>query len=129
VDDVNRPEVVAEVTAAFWRYENALVVADLEVLSQSFWDDEATVRFGVADRQIGAAALRAWRAGQGPLPGRQLFDTQVTTFGDSAASVTTMFRYPGRPRTGRQSQMWVRFESEWHIVSAHVSEIAAPPDE
>ena len=121
------PTVAEEVTAAFVDYERALVDGDLEVLADSFWDDDATVRFGVADAQVGADALRRWRAAQAPLPpGRQLFDTRVATFGDTCAAVTTFFRYPDRPMIGRQTQMWIRFPDRWRIVSAHVSEIAAP---
>jgi hypothetical protein len=122
---VDLPDVVRELTEAFHRYEAALVRNDLPLLAELFWDDDATVRYGVADAQMGAAALRQWRAEQAPLPaGRELLDTRVTTFDASCATVTTCFRYPGRAMIGRQSQMWIRFAAGWRIVSAHVSEIA-----
>lgn len=124
---VDDPAVVQEVTDAFVRYETALVNGDLAVLTECFWDSEATVRYGVGDAQSGADALRRWRAAQPPLPsGRELFDTRVTTFDAGCATVTTCFRYPGRAMIGRQSQMWVRFPAGWRIVSAHVSEIPGP---
>jgi hypothetical protein len=124
---VDEPAVVEEVTVAFRRYEQALISGDLEVLTELFWAGDATRRFGVADAQSGPEALRRWRAAQPPLPaGRDLFDTQVTTFDGGCASVTTCFRYPGRGMIGRQSQMWVRFPDGWRIVSAHVSEIVEP---
>lgn len=121
--DIDRPDVVAEVTAAFADYEKALVANDVRALGEWFWDSAAVCRFGVADRQTGAAALHAWRAAQPPLPtGRRLYDTRVTTFGADLATVTTMFDYPGREdRPGRQSQTWVRFPAGWRIVHAHVS--------
>jgi hypothetical protein len=130
---IDRPDVVAVVMARFLGYEAALVAGDLGVLDEMFWAHDATRRFGVADAQTGFSALQRWRAEQPPLPpGRQLFDTQVTTFDDTCAAVTTCFRYPGRPMIGRQSQMWVRFADGWRIVSAHVSEVAvsevAAPD-
>ena len=123
---IDRPDVVEAVMARFHGYEAALVAGDLDVLDEMFWAHDATRRFGVADAQTGFSALHRWRAEQPALPpGRQLFDTQVTTFDETCAAVTTCFRYPGRPMIGRQSQMWVRFADGWRIVSAHVSEVAA----
>jgi hypothetical protein len=120
--EVNRADVVAEVTGAFQAYEKALLDGDNEVLVGWFWEDPALVRFGLADEQRGFAQLRDWRMAQGPLPGRRLYDTVVTTFGTDAAVVTTGFDYPvaGAP-PGRQSQTWMRTPSGWRIVSAHVS--------
>jgi hypothetical protein len=120
---IDRDDVVAEVTAAFVAYEQALVANDTAALAEAFWDSPAVVRFGVADRQTGTARLRAWRAAQPPLPpGRRLYDTRVTTFGPDLATVTTMFDYPGgEDRPGRQSQTWVRLPAGWRVVHAHVS--------
>jgi hypothetical protein len=125
---IDDPAVVAEVWQVFLRYEVALVAGDRAVLDELFWSDPAAVRFGVADRQRGGAAIRAWRAAQGPLPGRVRTHTAVTTFGSDTASVTTLFHYPGRPQVGRQSQTWVRLPEGWRIVSAHVSEVPAGSD-
>ncbi|HTJ33231.1 MAG TPA: oxalurate catabolism protein HpxZ [Dactylosporangium sp.] len=121
--DIDRPDVVAEVTAAFTDYEKALVAGDVGALDAWFWNSPQVTRFGIADRQEGAAALHEWRAAQPPLPaGRRLYDTHVTTFGSDLATVTTMFDYPGsQDRPGRQSQTWVRFPEGWRIVHAHVS--------
>ncbi len=122
--ELDRPETVAAVRRAFEDYEQALVDNDVERLNDAFWSSEATVRFGVADHQVGASAIAAWRRLQGPLPpGRMLEDTRITTFGDSFGVVTTLFVYPGVDRLGRQSQTWVRLAEGWRIVSAHVSEI------
>ncbi|WP_433058539.1 AtzH-like domain-containing protein [Dactylosporangium sp. CS-033363] len=121
--DIDRPDVVAAVLAAFTDYEKALVAGDVGALGSWFWDSPAVTRFGIADRQTGAAELHAWRAAQPPLPpGRRLFETRVTTFGADLATVTTLFDYPdqeGGP--GRQSQTWVRLPEGWRIVHAHVS--------
>ncbi|MEU5259692.1 oxalurate catabolism protein HpxZ [Amycolatopsis sp. NPDC021455] len=126
---VDDPAVHAEVSAAFARYEAALLVGDHAVLNESFWASPATVRFGIADHQQGIDELRAWRATQGPLDGRDIQDTRITTFGTDTAVVTTLFRYPGRPVVGRQSQTWVRMAAGWRIVSAHVSEIGTELDQ
>jgi hypothetical protein len=122
--EVNLPEVVAEVRAEFEGYERALVGRDLDAMKSSFSSSPEVVRFGIADRQRGPDELARWRANQPPLPpGRLLTETLVTTYGRDVAIVTTLFTYPGRPMTGRQSQTWLRFEDGWRIVNAHVSEV------
>ncbi len=124
IPDLDRPDVVAEVRAAFERYERALVDADVEVLTELFWDDPRCVRFGVADRQHGAAEIAAWRAAHPTVPpGRRLRDTSVVALGGSAAVVTTLFTHSDGATEGRQSQTWFRFPAGWRIVSAHVSEV------
>ena len=117
---IDRPDVVAEVTAAFTAYEAALVADDAEG-AVSFFAPGA-VRFGIADQQTGLAEQLAWRRAQPPLPpGRRLKDTVVATYGADLAVVTTLFGYPGSDVLGRQSQTWVRLEQGWRIVTAHVS--------
>ncbi|MFC4029876.1 AtzH-like domain-containing protein [Streptomyces polygonati] len=122
--DVDLPRTVAEVTAAFAGYEEALVADDRAAIAGYFWDSPGTVRFGIADQQSGAADIRSWRWQQPPLPpGRKLFETAISTFGTEFAVVTTLFSYPGATARGRQTQAWARFPAGWRIVSAHVSEI------
>jgi ketosteroid isomerase-like protein len=117
-------DVAAEVRAAFERYERALVAGDVATLTELFWDDPQCRRFGVADRQQGAAEIAAWRRAHPSVPGgRRLRDTDVLALGDSAAVVTTLFDHPGGATEGRQSQTWFRFPQGWRIVAAHVSEV------
>ncbi|GAA4559538.1 AtzH-like domain-containing protein [Pseudonocardia xishanensis] len=123
------PEVTAEVTAVFERYERALREADVAVLTELFWADPRCVRYGVADRQHGADEIRAWRrANPGVPPGRTLSETVVLATGPTTAVVSTLFGYPGSPAEGRQTQTWVRLAAPeshggWRIVAAHVSEV------
>jgi len=42
---INKPDIVAEVTAAFRRYEEALVGNDIAVLNELFWQSPHTLRF------------------------------------------------------------------------------------
>jgi hypothetical protein len=120
----NAPTVVAELAERFAAYERALVERDLEALGTFFASDDDVVRYGVADRQRGAAELAAYRASQGPLPpGRELSETTILTFGADVGVVATLFSYPDRPSLGRQSQTWVKRDGAWKIVHAHVSEI------
>jgi hypothetical protein len=124
---LDRPDVVAAVLEVFGEYERALVAGDVEVLTRLFWDDPRTVRYGVADRQYGAAEIAAWRATHPSVPpGRRLSGTTVLALDDRSAVVCTQFGYPDQRIEGRQTQVWVRLPEGWRIVSAHVSEVPTP---
>jgi ketosteroid isomerase-like protein len=112
--------VVAEVTAAFTAYEEALTADEADRVVSFF--APGAVRFGIADQQAGLDEQLAWRRAQPPLPpGRRLKDTTVTAYGADVAVVTTLFGYPDSDVLGRQSQTWVRLPQGWRIVTAHVS--------
>lgn len=51
--EINLPDVLAEVTTAFYRYEKALTGNDIEVLDALFWHDERTVRYGASENLYG----------------------------------------------------------------------------
>ena len=124
--EINRPDVVDEVAAAFADYEQALVDNDVERILGFFAPD--AVRFGIADQQAGLREQGEWRRAQGPLPpGRRLKDTTILSYGADVAVVTTLFGYPGSEVLGRQSQTWVRLDAGWRIVTAHVSHPAPAP--
>ncbi|WP_429525236.1 oxalurate catabolism protein HpxZ [Paraburkholderia youngii] len=126
--EVNRPEIVAQVAAAFEAYERALVDNDVETMNVLFWDAPATVRYGIAEIQHGGDAIRRWRETCVPVPrSRRLHRTVVTTFGGDYATVSTEFTSDTTPLTGRQMQTWARLHEVndrfggWMIVAAHVS--------
>jgi ketosteroid isomerase-like protein len=124
--DLNRPEVVAEVRAAFERYERDLVANDVEALVGWFWDDHRAVRLGIDEELYGFDAIAAYRRGQAQAtPPRTLRNTVITTFGDDLATVDTEFCPDGGPKSsaavGRQSQHWMRTPDGWRVTSAHVS--------
>ncbi|MEU7908435.1 AtzH-like domain-containing protein [Actinoplanes sp. NPDC049118] len=126
--EINRPDVVSEVAAAFADYEDALVANEVERIVGFFAAD--AVRFGVADQQVGLPEQTAWRRAQPPLPpGRRLKDTVITAYGADVAVVTTLFGYPETDTLGRQSQTWVRLPQGWRIVTAHVSHPALERNE
>ena len=120
--DINRPEVLAEVTAAFQRYEDALVNNRVDVLDELFWPSELTVRYGAGENLRGIEAIRAFRLAR-PAQGlaRTLSNTVITTYGRDFATAMTEFHRDGAARSGRQSQTWVRFDAGWRVVAAHVS--------
>ena len=124
--DINRPEVLSEVSAAFARYEAALVGNDTATLDALFWHADAVVRYGAGENLVGIDAIRAFRAAR-PSTGlaRTLANTVITTFGSDFATAMTEYHREGVPRVGRQSQTWVRFDDGWRVVAAHVSLIAS----
>lgn len=119
---VNLPEVHAEVTDVFLRYEQALVTNDVAVLDELFWNSPHTLRFGATENLYGYQAIAAFRAGR-PAAGlaRELLKTVITTYGTDMATANCEFRRVGSKRTGRQSQTWLRTPAGWRVVSAHVS--------
>ena len=126
--EIDRPEVVAEVTAAFNRYEQALVSNDVAVLNAMFRDDPRTIRYGGAENLYGHREIAAFRAARAPAGlERTLSRTMITTYGRDMAIASTLFHRPTSPgKVGRQMQTWVRFPDGWFVVAAHVSVIDAP---
>lgn len=124
--EVNRPDVLAEVMAAFARYEQALVGNDLETLDLLFWDSPLVLRYGTGENLYGIEAIRAFRTAR-PATGlaRDLSNTLITTFGSDMATASTEFHRHGAGVAGRQSQTWVRLSEGWRIVAAHVSLLKA----
>lgn len=119
---VNLPEPLAEMQAAFARYEDALVHNRVEVLDELFWPSEHTVRYGVGEHLYGIEAIRAFRLSRPPQGlARTLSNTVITTYGRDFATAMTEFHREGSQRTGRQTQTWVRFPEGWRVVAAHVS--------
>lgn len=121
---INDPAVLAEMTAVFARYEDALVTNKIDVLDELFCDSPLTVRYGVAENLIGIEAIRAFRLAR-PATGlaRRLANTVITTWGRDFATAMTEFHRDGSTRVGRQSQTWVRMPDGWRVVAAHVSVI------
>lgn len=125
---INIPEVVAEMTTAFARYETALITNDVAVLDELFWDSPQTLRYGVGENLYGYAQICAFRASR-PAQGlaRDLLKTVITTYGRDFATANVEFRRVNSDRTGRQSQTWMRTPEGWRVVSAHVSLLAINP--
>ena len=60
----NIPEVVAEVSELFERYEQALIDKNVEVLDAIFWNSPHTLRYGATENLYGYAEIQAFRAGR-----------------------------------------------------------------
>jgi hypothetical protein len=120
--EINIPEVVAEVTEAFERYERALVANDVAALDAMFWNNPHTLRFGIAENLYGYDAIAAFRGTRPSIDlTRQLKNTMIVSYGRDFATANTEFQRVGSTVTGRQSHVWVRTELGWRIAAAHVS--------
>ena len=128
---VDLPEVLAEVTEQFTRYEKALVTNDVAVLDSLFRPDSRTLRYGTGENLYGYDAIMAFRAARSPAGlMRRTAGTVITTYGRDTAVASTLFYRDSAPgKVGRQMQTWVRFPEGWKIVAAHVSIIDEPRDQ
>jgi hypothetical protein len=122
---IDLPEVVAEVKAAFDRYEKALVTNDVATLDALFHDDARTIRYGGGENLHGFAEIKAFRAARSPAGlARTLSKTVISTYGRDTGTASTLFHRTSLPgKIGRQMQTWVRFPEGWRVVAAHVSVI------
>ena len=68
--EINLPDVLAEVTAAFQRYETALVSNDINMLNDLFRNSPLTVRYGVAENLYGHEQISAFCAARSPAGSR-----------------------------------------------------------
>lgn len=125
--DINLPDVLAEVSAQFERYEQALTSNDVAVLDELFWNSPHTLRYGAGENLYGYDEIKAFRAAR-PSQGlaREVLRTAITTYGRDFATANIEFRRKGSARIGRQSQAWVRGPEGWRVVAAHVSLMDAP---
>ncbi len=121
--EIDLPEVVAEVQAAFDRYERALVANDVAALDAMFHDDPRTIRYGGGENLYGYEEIEAFRAARAAVGlARSLSRTVITTYGRDHAVASTLFRRVSTSgKIGRQMQTWVRFPQGWRVVAAHVS--------
>jgi hypothetical protein len=126
--DIDLPDVIAEVGAAFARYEAALVSNDTAVLGELFHNHPLTIRYGMGENLYGYDEIQAFR-GARPAVGlmRRTERTVITSYGRDTAVASTLFYRDSSPgKVGRQMQTWVRFPQGWRIVAASVSLIDDP---
>lgn len=125
--DINLPDVLAEVSDQFARYERALTGNDVAVLDALFWNSPHVLRYGATENLYGSAEIEAFRASR-PSQGlqREVTRTVITTFGRDFATANIEFVRAGSDKIGRQSQTWVRLPEGWKVVAAHVSLMPKP---
>ena len=126
--DIDLPEVVAEVRAAFDRYEKALGDNDVDTLDALFWMNSRTIRYGGTENLYGHDEIAVFRAARSPAGlARTISRTVISTYGRDCAVASTLFHRASVPgKVGRQMQTWARFPEGWCVVAAHVSVIVEP---
>jgi len=126
--EIDLPEVVAEVKAAFDAYETALTGNDVAALDAVFHDAPQTIRYGIGENLYGYGAIAGFRAARSPVGlARTISRTVITTYGRDFAVASTLFHRTTTPgKVGRQMQTWARFPEGWRVVAAHVSLIDEP---
>ncbi len=127
--EINLPDVVAEVSALFERYEKALTTNDVATLTALFRKAPQTIRYGIGENLYGADEIAAFRNARPAINLERTIDrTVITTYGRDYATASTLFHRAmmGDRKIGRQMQTWVRFPDGWFIVTAHVSIIDKP---
>jgi hypothetical protein len=126
--DIDLPEVVAEVRAAFDAYEIALVNNDVDALNRMFRDDPRTIRYGAGENLYGYSEIKSFRVARSPVGlGRTISKTVIATYGREFAVAATLYERPSAlGKIGRQMQTWVKFPEGWRVVAAHVSLIDPP---
>jgi hypothetical protein len=78
--EMDLPDVLAEVRAAFERYERALVGNDVVTLDEMFRNDPRTIRYGQAENLYGYKEIEAFRAVRSSAGlARTLSKTVITT--------------------------------------------------
>ncbi len=125
----NIPEVVAEVSALFEGYEQALIDKNVDVLDATFWNSPYTIRLANNEHGYGFDRIHAHRVARVPGPGtkEKRYRVDILTLGRDIATVNLVYKVRGKDMTGRQSQTWVRFpDAGWKVIAAHVSMIADP---
>jgi hypothetical protein len=117
---INDPDVIAELSALYSRYEHALVTNNVEKLVEMFWADPHVMRFGATENLYGYKEIDAFRKARPAANlARIVTRLDIVSFGKDFASITLEFERA--TQRGRQSQTWVRFPEGWRIVAAHVS--------
>src|SRR5258706_8570751 len=121
---INLPEPLGELGAAFERYERALMQNDPATLEALFWKSPHTLRYGIAENLYGweeICAYRRQRAGQGGAPARKITRKVLTTYGRDFGTANIEYVRVSSGKAGRQSQTWMRTPEGWRVVAAHVS--------
>jgi hypothetical protein len=91
-----------------------------------FWASPDAIRFGAGENLYGVDEIEAFRKSRPAANlARRVVRLEIVSFGKDFGSITLEFERDtsaGLVR-GRQSQVWVRLDEGWRIVSAHVSMI------
>ncbi len=128
--EVNKQDVVNEIQRLFETYETALINKDVEVLDNTFWNSEHTIRYAMHENGYGFDEIHQHRVSRKKGPGikEERRRLEILTLGDCFATVNLEFKIRGTEDIGRQTQTWVKFPTTgWKVVTAHVSTMEKHP--
>jgi len=126
-DQIQRPEVVAELRTLFDQYEAALMANDVQALIKHFSMMKKMMgKMGDIQEMAGKLPDKDDLTVPAPNFSRALHDVRITTFGADMAVAMCEFTRSDTPLRGFQTQTWVRLPTGWKIVSAHVSMLPWP---
>ena len=128
--EVNKQDVVNEIQRLFETYETALINKDIEVLDNTFWNSEHTIRYAMHENGYGFDEIHQHRVSRKKGPGikEERRRLEILTLGDRFATVNLEFKIRGTEDIGRQTQTWVKFPTTgWKVVTAHVSTMEKHP--
>ena len=125
--DVDIPEVLAEVTTQFERYEMALMADDVAVLDELFHKDARTLRYGIAENLYGHSEIVV---SLGTLAGRAdaqdgMHDHHVLWPGLRGRLDAVLSRHAAGQGGAADADLGA-LSRGWRIVAAHVSVIDEP---
>ncbi len=126
--EIDLPEVVAEVTAAFEPTRRRWCRTMSRRSTRCFTTIRAPSATAASKISTAIKEIMAFRAAR-PSAGlaRTLSKTVITTYGRDFAVASTLYDRPSfAGKIGRQMQTWVRFPEGWRVVAAHVSMIDQP---
>ena len=113
-------EPQADLLAAFWEYERALMANDLPALDRLFAPGPETLRGDAAGILVGHDAISEFRQGRGGAPAREILHVEVREVSDDAAVVIAITA-PATGGRGQQTQLWRRVDGRWVVAAAHVA--------
>ena len=120
--EINIEQTVQEVETVFWRYDQALIDNDVDVLNERFRDSDHTLRYGITENIYGQEEIAGFctERNDGPFL-RKVTKLVVTAYGPDHARTNCETVRKDTGLVGRQSHTWVQFDEGWRIVAAHVS--------
>ncbi|MDF2989938.1 MAG: Asp-tRNAAsn/Glu-tRNAGln amidotransferase subunit [Microbacterium sp.] len=134
--DAPRPEIPADLRAAFDEYERAIIANDLDALDAFFAPGPDTLRGDPAGLLVGHDAISGFRSLRGGVPPRDITEVHyrplATAGNDESADgdvalLMSVSRFHGGGR-GLQTQVWQRVDGRWLITAAHVAPRTPPLD-
>lgn len=117
----------AELLAAYWRYDRALLDNDVEALEDLFVRSPETLRADPSGVLVGSTAINDFRRARPDRPRRRIGEVWAQHVAPDLWYTTAEVR-SATGATGLQTQLWRRDGDRWRIQAAHVTPPSTPID-